>query len=92
LRAIAATGPLTAITYEQLRSALRAVLATSDQPPRTHEVTRVLDEMTKIAREQIDGELATLNISDPYFAYWLRWGAHLVAKSPTSNEIVESGP
>ena len=56
MRAIAATGPLTAITYEQLRAALRAVLAISDEPPQKHEVTRVLDEMTKIAREQIDGE------------------------------------
>jgi hypothetical protein len=55
--------------------------------------------MTKIAREQIDGEpvvdydseLATLYISDPYFAYWLRWGTHRVATSPNSNEAVESG-
>jgi hypothetical protein len=82
LRAIAATGPLTEITYEQLRAALRSVLAPTDEPPQKHEVTRVLDEMTRIARDQIDGEpvvdydgeLATLYISDPYFAYWLRWG------------------
>lgn len=88
LRAIANTGPLTAITYEQLRSALRAVLASSDEPPQKHEVTRVLDEMTRIAREQIEGEpvvdydseLATLYISDPYFAYWLRWGPHVTAE------------
>jgi hypothetical protein len=99
LRAIAATGPLTELTYEQLRGALRSVLATTDDPPQKHEVTRVLDEMTKIAREQIDGEpvvdydgeLATLYISDPYFAYWLRWGTHLVTSSPTSHEVIESG-
>jgi hypothetical protein len=99
LRAIAATGPLTELKYEELRSALRAVLATTDDPPQKHEVTRVLDEMTKIAREQIDGEpvvdydseLATLYISDPYFAYWLRWGTHLVTTSATSHEVVESG-
>ncbi|WP_156750684.1 hypothetical protein [Mycobacterium sp. 852013-50091_SCH5140682] len=85
LRAIAYTGPLTELTYEQLRAALRAVLAASDEPPQKHEVTRVLDEMTRIAREQIDGEpvvdydgeLATLYISDPYFAYWLRWGTRV---------------
>ena len=61
-------------------------LASSDEPQK-HEVTRVLDEMTRIAREQIDGEpvvdydgeLATLYISDPYFAYWLRWGTHVTA-------------
>jgi len=98
LRAIAATGPLTELKYEELRSALRSVLAPTDDPPQKHEVTRVLDEMTKIAREQIDGEpvvdydgeLATLYISDPYFAYWLRWGTHLVTESPSSSDVVES--
>ena len=94
LRAIAHTGPLTELTYEQLRAALRSVLAQSDEPPQKHEVTRVLDEMTRIAREQIDGEpvvdydgeLATLYISDPYFAYWLRWGA----LTPGSGDKVHS--
>lgn len=84
LRAIADTGPLTSITYEQLRAALRNVLHPYDDLPQKHEVTRVLDEMSKIARDQIagepvvdyDSELATLFISDPYFAYWLRWGSH----------------
>ncbi len=82
LRAIAKTGPLTALTYEQLRGSLREVLA--EDAPQRHEVTRVLEEMAKIAKEQIEGEpvvdydneLATLHISDPYFAYWLRWGTH----------------
>jgi len=80
LAAIAATGPLTDLTYEQLRGALRDVIS-SDVPQR-HEVTRVLDEMAKIAKEQIEGEpvvdfdeeLGKLFISDPYFAYYLRWG------------------
>jgi hypothetical protein len=80
LAAIAATGPATAITYEQLRTSLRNVLA--DEPPQRHEVTRVLEEMNKIARDQIEGEpvvdyddqLGTLYISDPFFAYFLRWG------------------
>ena len=80
LAGIAKTGPLTELTYEQLRSALRDVL-TSD-PPQRHEVTRVLEEMSKIARKEIEGEpvvdydeeLATLYISDPFFAYFLRWG------------------
>lgn len=81
LAAIATTGPLTKLTYEELRSSLKEVLA-SDLPQR-HEVTRVLEEMAKIARERIEGEpvvdydpeLATLYISDPFFAYYLRWGA-----------------
>jgi hypothetical protein len=81
LAAIAATGPKTQITYEQIRNGLREVLA-SDLPQR-HEVTRVLDEMTKIAQKEIEGEpvveydqkLATLYISDPFFAFYLRWGS-----------------
>lgn len=88
LRAIAKTGPLTSLTYEQLRGALREVLL--DDVPQRHEVTRVLEEMSKIAREQLEGEpvvdydaeLATLFISDPYFAYWLRWGSHNAASTP----------
>ena len=38
--------------------------------------------MTQIAREKVEGEpvleydeeLSTLHISDPYFAFYLRWG------------------
>lgn len=79
LTAIAATGPRTELTYEELRTSLRNVLAS--EPPQRHEVTRVLEEITKIAREQIEGEpvvdydedLSTLYISDPFFAYYLRW-------------------
>jgi hypothetical protein len=55
------------------------------EAPQKHEVTRVLEEMSKIAREQIEGEpvvdyddaMAMLHISDPYFAYYLRWGDRL---------------
>lgn len=81
LRAIARTGPLTELTYEQLRAAVREIV--QDDPPQRHEITRVLEEMSKIAKEQIEGEpvvdydveLGTLFISDPFFAYFLRWGA-----------------
>jgi hypothetical protein len=71
LEAIAATGPLISITYEDLRSAIRSVIASP--PPQRHEVTRVLDEMTKIAKRMegepvVDwdgGSMSTLHISDP---------------------------
>jgi hypothetical protein len=80
LAAIASTGPVTELAYDQLRSALRDVLA--GDLPQLHEVTRVLLAMTKIAREQIagepvvdyDDEYKTLHISDPFFAFYLRWG------------------
>ena len=79
LAAIAQTGPLTSLTYEELRAALKDVMRS--EPPQRHEVTRVLEEMARIAREEIEGEpvvdydeeLSTLHISDPFFAYYLRW-------------------
>ncbi len=80
LAAIAATGPRTSLPYDELRASLRNVL--DEEPPQRHEVTRVLDELTKIAREKIEGEPVVefdemydmVYISDPYFAYFLRWG------------------
>lgn len=80
LAAIAHTGPKLSIEYETLRSALRDILAS--ELPQRHEITRVLDQMTAIAKEKIEGEpvvdydeqLSTLHISDPFFAFYLRWG------------------
>ncbi len=80
LEGIASTGPLTKLTYEELRAAIRDLVL---DPPQRQEVTRVLEEMSKIAREQLEGEpvvdydaeLGTLFISDPFFAYYLRWGS-----------------
>ena len=82
LRAIAATGPATALPMDQLRASLREVL--DEEPPSFQEVARVLDKMTEIARDKIEGEpvldydaqLETLYISDPFFAYFLRWGTY----------------
>lgn len=81
LLAIAETGPKAQLSYEEIRSALRDIL--DDSIPQAHEVTRVLDQMSKIAHEEIEGEavvdwdkeFSTLHISDPFFAYYLRWGA-----------------
>ena len=67
-----------------LRGALQEVLA--DDLPQRHEVTRVLVAMTKIARKMegepvvdYDEEYEILHISDPFFAFYLRWGAGFVA-------------
>lgn len=66
-----------------LSSLKRTELGSTYGRTERHEVTRVLAEMSKMAREQLEGEpvvdydneLATLYTSDhPYFAYWLRWG------------------
>lgn len=79
LHAISATGPRTTLPYEDLRASLREVLST-DLPQR-HEITNVLEQMTRIAKDEIEGEpvleydtdYATLHLVDPYFAYYLRW-------------------
>lgn len=82
LAAVESTGPRTQLTYEEVRAALRNVM--ESDPPQRHEVTRVLDEMTRTARERIAGEpvleyddqLSTLYIADPFFAFYLRWADH----------------
>lgn len=84
LSAIEETGPKTQIQYEELRTGIRRVLAISEAQPQRHEITRVLDEMTKIARERIEGEpvleyddeISMLYIADPFFAFYLRHAPH----------------
>jgi hypothetical protein len=79
LAAISSTGPRTSLQYEEIRTALRNILA-SDLPQR-HEITNILEQMTRISREKIvgepvleyDSEYSTLYIADPFFAYYLRW-------------------
>lgn len=80
LAAIAETGPKTELTYEDLRASLRNLLVPEDVPQK-NEVTNVLAAITKICKEKIEGEpimeydrqLNTVYISDPYFAFYLRW-------------------
>lgn len=79
LAAIAHTGPKTTISDNELRDSIRAIMA--GDPPASHEVTRVLDQMTEIARkgkgEPVVDHMSderTLHIADPFFAYYLKWG------------------
>jgi hypothetical protein len=88
LRAIASTGPKTELDWTEIGSGLRKLLA--DEAPKRHEYTRVLEQMASIAKEMVwessnqrfvgdpaldwDGRLGKLHISDPFFAYQLRWG------------------
>jgi len=79
LLAIAATGPKTEISYEELRSSLRKVL--TENLPQSHEIARVLSKMDEIAKEVLlgepvidwDKENTKLYIADPFFAFYLRW-------------------
>ncbi|EGQ7978605.1 hypothetical protein ACPF31_002654 [Vibrio cholerae] len=69
------------VTYEELRTAIREIL--KDSVPQAHEVTRVLEKMSEIASSDeastpvIDWEKdeQKLHITDPFFAFYLKWGA-----------------
>ncbi len=71
---------LISLEYEELRTAIRAVSASGI--PQLHEVARVLKHMATIAATDqsstpvIDFEEAErkLHITDPFFAFYLRWG------------------
>lgn len=87
LRAIASTGPKTELDWTEIGAGLRKVL--EDGAPQRHEYTRVLEQMSAIAKEMVweeehqrfngdsaldyDANLGKLHISDPFFAYQLRW-------------------
>lgn len=67
------------IQYEALRGAIKDIVA--DTPPQAHEVTRVLEKMSEIASSDeastpvIDWEKEEqkLHITDPFFAFYLKW-------------------
>ena len=71
---------LVSLEYEDLRAAIREVSAT--QIPQLHEVARVLGHMATIAASDqsstpvvdFEEEDKKLHITDPFFAFYLRWG------------------
>jgi hypothetical protein len=81
LHALAHMRPgLVSIEYEELRAAIREVSST--QIPQLHEVSRVLRHMSTIAATDqsstpvidFDDDDKKLHITDPFFAFYLRWG------------------
>jgi len=81
LHALAYLRPeLITIEYESLRSAIKEI--TAQDLPQLHEVSRVLKHMSKIAATDqsstpvidFDDEEKRLHITDPFFAFYLRWG------------------
>jgi len=83
LRALAHIKPsLTTVEYEELRGAIRQVSAPAQDPPQLHEVSRVLKHMSDIAATEdssapvidFDEDEKRLHVTDPYFAFFLRWG------------------
>ena len=78
LLAIAETGPLPKIAYNELRTSLSNVLA--ENIPQRHEVTSVLKQLSKISHDSgrdagvdWDDDSRQLDISDPYLRLYLRW-------------------
>ena len=73
------------INYERLRGAIRDLLQTDDVP-QAHEVTRVLEKMAEIASKDEmsvkvldwDKEEQILHVTDPFFAFFLKWARNYV--------------
>lgn len=71
---------LVTLEYEQLRTAIKEVSAS--QIPQLHEVARALKHMATIAATDqsstpvidFDDSEKKLHITDPFFAFYLRWG------------------
>ena len=69
------------VEYEALRAAIKATL-TADVP-QAHEVSRVLEKMAEIASSDEastpvidwDKDDQQLHVTDPFFAFFLKWGA-----------------
>jgi len=85
LRALSHLKPgMETVPYDQLRAAIRDVLA--DNIPQAHEVSRVLEKMSKIAYSDEastpvldwEKEEQVLHVTDPFFAFYLKWGTQAV--------------
>lgn len=71
------------LNYEDIRSAIKEISA--ETPPQAHEISRVLEQMSKISTSDesstpvIDWEKddRILHVTDPFFAYYLKWGVHV---------------
>ena len=79
---------LDSIQYEVLRAAIREVL--EENLPQANEVTRVLEKMAEIASSDEsstpvldwDKDEQLLHITDPFFAFYLKWGVSRASLSP----------
>jgi len=85
LRALSHLKPgMDTIPYDQIRAAIREVLI--DNIPQAHEVSRVLEKMSKIAYSDEastpvldwEKEEQILHVTDPFFAFYLKWGTQAV--------------
>lgn len=76
--------------YEDIRATIKDV--SSESPPQAHEISRVLEHMSKISAGDesstpvIDWEKEDreLHVTDPFFAYYLKWGVSTRQKYNTT--------
>ncbi len=91
LRALAKLAPgMNRVSYEELRAAIKLIL--SADIPQGHEVTRVLEKLAEIAANDEastpvidwDKEDQELHVTDPFFAFFLKWGLGELASEPSA--------
>ena len=78
--ALGSLGPKPRTQYDEIRAALRDLLE-EGQLPQKHEITAALSQMSKIAREKIEGEPPlefvreedALVITDPFLLFYMKW-------------------
>jgi hypothetical protein len=83
LKAVAAIGPKPRTTYDEIRTSLQGLLTQVSMPAK-HEITSALVNMTKIARDKIEGEPPiewvsaedALVITDPFLLFYMKWAEH----------------
>lgn len=111
LKALGDSGPKLELSKDEIRVAVEQTVV--GKPPEAHQVTRTLQNMSKIAVKRLneqapsedeldeetgeafggvqpvveymdEGPNSAFHIADPFFAYYLRWGAdrHLPASDP----------
>lgn len=91
LFAIRRTGPSPLIRWDELKTNLQQILA--DDVPQQFEVTRVLERMDEIAKEQsgdpvIDYIKGELHITDPFFMFLLKWSGAIDAPPPSGQGLL----
>jgi hypothetical protein len=78
LRAVANTGPKAKIPYNEIRDGLRNILIEADMPQK-HEVSSAMRHMSRIAKDEIQGEPVVewsddhLYLTDPFLMFYMRW-------------------
>ena len=81
MSSVASLGPKPKTKYDEIRAAMRDMLADGEAMPQKNEITSALSHMTKIAKEKIQGEPPlewvkgddVLVITDPFLLFYMKW-------------------